>query len=150
MTAPHPTGPLTYEEVWTFSEAWYRALDEHVPAAEIVPMVSDAGLEFHLPEGVLRGVDAFQGWYEGVVRIFFDEVHTLTSVEVSSPGERAIVQVVVNWQARRWTPPDPRSEWIGFDAYQEWEMARSPVTGRPVITRYVVNELRPMAGSPPL
>jgi hypothetical protein len=29
-------------------------------------------------------------------------------------------------------------------------MARSPANGRPVVLRYVVNELRPMLGSPPL
>jgi hypothetical protein len=150
MVATRPTETLTFEEAWSFADAWYRALDEHVPAAEIVPMVADRNLEFHLPEGILRGVDAFRQWYEGVIRIFFDEVHTLTSVEVAPAGDRAVVQVVVNWQARRWQPPRPRSEWIGFDAFQTWEMVRSPATGRPVIIRYVVNELRPMAGSPPL
>jgi len=57
---------------------------------------------------------------------------------------------VVNWQARRWNPPAPRSEWIGFDAYQRWEMIPSPASGRPVVVRYIVDELRPMPGSPPL
>jgi hypothetical protein len=58
--------------------------------------------------------------------------------------------VVVNWQARRWKPPAAHSQWIGYDAYQTWEMARSPSTGKPVIVRYVVDELRPMPGSPAL
>ncbi len=61
-----------------------------------------------------------------------------------------MVDVVVNWQARRWRPPAPRSEWLGFDAYQQWDMIRSPASGKPVILRYVVNELRPMPGSKPL
>jgi hypothetical protein len=47
-------------------------------------------------------------------------------------------------------PPAPRSEWLGFDAFQTWEVVRSPETGRVVIARYVVNELRPMPGSPVL
>jgi hypothetical protein len=42
-----------------------------------------------------------------------------------------VVDVVVNWQARRWRPP-ARSEWLGFDAYHQWEMVRSPSSGRPV------------------
>jgi hypothetical protein len=143
-------GGLTQREVWAFAADWYRKLDEHVPAAEIVPMVADAGLEFYLPEGVLRGRDAFRQWYEGVITLFFDEVHTLRSVGVASLGDGAECKVVVNWQARRWRPPAPRSEWIGFDAYQTWQMVRSPAGGQPLITRYVVDELRPMPGSPPL
>ena len=119
-------------------------------------MLSDRELEFHLPEAVLRDQAAFRNWYQGggdlpgVINLFFDEVHTLSSVGPSRSGERAIVEVVVNWQARRWRPPSPRSWWIGFDAFQTWEMIRSATTGQPVIARYVVNELRPMAGSPPL
>jgi hypothetical protein len=51
---------------------------------------------------------------------------------------------------RRWTAPNPRSQWIGFDAFQTWELVRLPETRKPVIARYVVDELRPMPGSPPL
>jgi hypothetical protein len=88
-----------------------------------------------------------------VYNLFFDEVHMLSRVEVQPGGTsapRVQVEVVVNWQARRWNPPAPRSRWIGFDAFQTWEMVRSPETGTPMIARYVVNELRPMPGSPPL
>lgn len=155
-TATTDLGPLSRQEIEAFAVEWYRKLDEHVPAEEIVPMVSDRELEFHLPEAVLRDQAAFRNWYQGggdlpgVINLFFDEVHTLSFVGPSWSGERAIVEVVVNWQARRWRPPSPRSWWIGFDAFQTWEMIRSATTGRPVIVRYVVNELRPMAGSPPL
>ena len=90
------------------------------------------------------------GGHPGVINLFFDEVHTLSLVEARSEGPDADVKVVVNWQCRRWTAPAPRSEWLGFDAFQTWRMIRSPETGRPVISRYVVDELRPMPGSPPL
>ena len=141
--------PLTRAEIETFVSDWYRKLDEHVPAVEIVPMVAD-DVELQLPEGVLHGLQAFRGWYEGVITLFFDEVHTVRRVEVQWVDGRAQVAVVVNWQARRWRPPAPRSEWIGFDAYQRWEMIRSPSTGWPVIARYIVDELRAMPGSKPL
>jgi len=141
---------LTEPEVWSFAWDWYRRLDEHVPSAELVPLVADE-VELSLPEGALRGKDAFCEWYEGVIRIFFDEVHTLRQVDLYPPsGEQARAGVVVNWQARRWRPPAPRSEWIGFDAHQTWEMTRSAAHSRPVIVRYVVDEMRPMTGSPPL
>jgi len=141
---------LSREEIEAFVAAWYRKLDVHAPSGEFLPLVAEQGLEMQFPEGPLSGVEEFRRWYEGVIRLFFDEVHTVTRVDISWQGNRALVDVVVNWQARRWHPPAPRSEWIGFDAYQQWEMIRSPTSGRPVILRYVVNELRPMPGSKPL
>lgn len=155
-----PAAPLTSEEIEAFAVDWYRKLDQHVDVGELTPMLAASGLAFMLPEGPLTTHEQFRAWYvggtygagtlPGVVNIFFDEVHTVTSVVVSGPPERRVVDVVVNWQARRWRPPAPRSEWIGFDAVQQWEMVRDPSTGRPVIARYVVNELPPMPGSPPL
>lgn len=150
---------MTRDEIEAFAADWYRKLDEHVPAADIVPLVLDEWLEFVVPEATLRSRNEFGQWlvsgggHPGVYNLFFDEVHTLRSVQVT-PGDtgapRLQVKVMVNWQARRWHPPAPRSQWIGFDAFQTWEIVRSPETGGPVIARYVVDELRPMPGSPPL
>ena len=147
-------------DISAFAVDWYRKLDLHVDVAALLPMLVESGLEFALPEGPLTTRDAFAAWYAGgtvdgrsfpgVINIFFDEVHTVTRVGVSGPVERRLVEVVVNWQARRWYPPAPRSQWIGFDAYQRWEMVADVTTGRPLIARYVVDELRPMPGSPPL
>ena len=168
--------PLSTAEIEAFAADWYRALDRHAPVEEIVQMVASETTRFHdfsgvdphsradvfkllpaptlefvLPEGVLTGVAAFREWYDGVIGLFFDEVHSLTEVRLTGKrGEIVGAKVLVNWQARRWMPPQPRSEWIGFDADQDWEMVRSAATGQPVITRYVVNELRPMPGSPAL
>ncbi|MFO1371480.1 MAG: hypothetical protein U1F42_03485 [Candidatus Competibacteraceae bacterium] len=150
------TEPLSQAEIEAFAADWYRKLDEHVPASEITPMVAEQGLEFVVPEATLRSREEFGQWcvggggHPGVFNLFFDEVHTLRRVVASGSADRPTVEVVVNWQARRWRPPAPRSEWIGFDAYQTWEMIRSPVSGRPVIVRYIVDELRPMPGSPRL
>jgi hypothetical protein len=141
---------LSRDEIETFAADWYRKLDEHVSVEQLIPMLAELEVEFLLPETSFRGVDAFREWYEGVIRLFFDEAHTLQRVDVSGQGDRVLVDVVVNWQARRWNPPAPHSQWIGFDAYQQWEMTRSPLTGYPVIQRYVVNDLRPMPGSSPL
>ncbi len=142
-------GALMREEIEDFAADWYRKLDIHAPSDALVAMVAD-DVELQLPEGPVRGAEAFRAWYEGVIRIFFDEIHVLERVTVSWKEQRALVRVLVNWQARRWSPPAARSQWIGFDADQEWEMVRSAATGRPVIARYVVNALTPMPGSPPL
>jgi hypothetical protein len=146
---PTVAGSFSRAEIEAFVADWYRKLDIHAPSEELVSMVADQ-VEMQFPEGVVRGAEAFRTWYEGVIRLFFDELHTVTHVGIAWQDDRCLLDVVVNWQARRWRPPAPRSEWIGFDAYQRWEMIALPASGRPVVVRYIVDELRPMPGSPPL
>src|SRR5512144_3377955 len=94
-------GPPTSEEIVAFARDWYRKLDEHVPASEITPMVADQGLEFIVPEATLRNREEFGWWcvggggHPGVFNLFFDEVHTLRSVEPTWADDRVRVRVVV-------------------------------------------------------
>ena len=97
--------PLSQAEIEAFVAAWYRKLDMHAPAEELLPLVSEQCLviqvmeeclEMHFPEGRLNGADEFRRWYEGVIRIFFDELHTVTRVKTSWQDGRALVEVVVN------------------------------------------------------
>ena len=37
-------GPLRRDEIEAFAADWYHKLDEHVPAADIMPLVLDQGL----------------------------------------------------------------------------------------------------------
>ena len=143
------TKPPDRAGIEAFAADWYRRLDRHAPVEETAAMVAE-DVEFHLPEGVVRGRDGFCAWYEGVIRLFFDEIHVLGEVAVTQRDGITRAAVTVNWQARRWRPPAPRSEWIGFDAFQDWEVGRDPATGRILIRRYAVTTLRPMPGSPPL
>jgi hypothetical protein len=139
--------PLTKDEIEDMADRWYKALDVHAPIEELYGMLLDEGNEMLWPEGPTYGHEGFKGWYDRVTRIFFDEVHTITKVESKIDGETADVEVVVNWQARAWNPPEPKSKWLGFDAYQTWQVVRSPETGKAVIKRYVVDNLDPMEGS---
>ena len=139
--------PLTPEEINDLADRWYKALDVHAPIEELYAMLLDEGNEMVWPEGPTHGHAEFKGWYDRVTRIFFDEVHTLPKVEPRIDGDRAEVEVVVNWQAKVWNPPEPKSKWLGFDAYQTWEVVRSPESGEPVIKRYVVDNLAEMPGS---
>jgi len=127
--------------------AWYQALDVHAPVDEMLPMLAADGLEMTFPEGVQRGQDGFRRWYETVTHRFFDEVHTLQNLTVTLNGDRADVKLVVNWQAKIWDPPAPRSVWLGFDAAQTWVVERSPTSGRSVVRTYIVDALTPMPGS---
>ena len=138
---------LTEAEIKELADVWYRKLDVHAPLDEVLPMLADEGLEMRFPEETARGHEGFATWYERVIRIFFDEVHTITEVTPVINGDQAEVKVVVNWQAKVWNPPEPKSKWIGFDAYQTWIVQRSPESGKPVVLTYIVDELRPMPGS---
>ena len=98
-----------------------------------------------LTEAAIRTMVA--DWYKAVTNRFFDEVHTVTSVDITAlTGEQADVKVVVNWQASIWNPPAPKSQWLGFDAYQTWELVEGP-DGSVQIRTYIVDALKPMPGS---
>lgn len=141
------TAPLGEAEITQFANDWYRKLDVHAPMVELLPMLADADLEMHFPEGITRGHVGFEAWYQRVIRIFFDEVHTVKEVKAEPGGGDVNVKVVVNWQAKVWNAPDATSKWLGFDAYQTWVVRRSPSTGKAIIVRYVVDSLDPMEGS---
>jgi hypothetical protein len=98
------------------------------------------------PEATVEGFEGFKGWYDRVIGIFFDEVHTLKEVNPTIEGDTATVKVVVNWQASVWNPPAPNSERIKLDAYQTWEVIRS-AEGKPVVKTYIVDELKYEPGS---
>ena len=139
---------LTREEIKALADKWYKLLDVHAPITEFLPLLHETELEMRFPEATLKGQGAFSEWLAGVVRIFFDEVHTLKKVEVDIQShDTAQARVVVNWKARRWKAPAPNAENLDFDAYQTWVVKRSPVSGQAVIATYIVDKLEPQPGS---
>lgn len=139
--------PLTETEVKDLVTEWYRKLDIHTPMIEILPMLADEGLEMKFPEATLRNLAEFEGWYQGVIRIFFDEVHQVKKCDVKLSNEKADVDIIVKWEASVWKPPARNSERIMLDAYQTWVVKRSPKIGKPVIVTYIVDELKYHEGS---
>jgi len=138
---------LTEKTVGTLVTNWYQALDRHDDVAEVLPYLIDDGLEMRFPEATARGHAGFADWYKAVTNRFFDEVHTVSSVEVAAlDGAAATVRVVVNWQAHIWNPPAAKSEWMGFDAFQTWELVTDP-RGTVRLKTYIVDRLEPMPGS---
>jgi hypothetical protein len=139
--------PLTEDEVKKMAIEWYEKLDVHAPMVEILPMLGDEELNMVFPEATLEGQAGFEGWYQTVIRLFFDEVHELGDFDVEIKGDTAYIKLVVHWQASRWNPPARFSDRIDLDAYQTWEVKRSNKSGLPVVTKYVVDELRYREGS---
>lgn len=133
--------PLTESEIKQMAADWYLKLDVHASLEEYIPLLAEEGLEMRFPEVTVYGFDGFKGWYERVIGIFFDEVHTLKEVTVTPSGDKANVKVVVKWEASVWKPPAAKSERIILDAYQTWVVERSPKSQKPVISLYVVDSL---------
>jgi hypothetical protein len=140
--------PLNYSEVKQFAADWYSKLDVHAPLEDYIPLLAKEGLEMRFPEATVYGFEGFQGWYERVVAIFFDEVHTLKKVEPKPIGNDQLeVKVVVKWEASIWNPPSAKSERIILDAYQTWIVERSPKSEKPVVLTYIVDSLDYYEGS---
>src|SRR5215213_1622175 len=134
---------LRDQQITDLVHAWYRKLDIHAPTQELVDMLNANGLKMVFPEATLEGIDKFIGWYEGVTRIFFDEAHRVSAVEIGRPeGDCYPVKVVVEWKASRWKPPSPNSERIECDAYQTWTVTPTGPNGGPQIVSYTVDEIR--------
>lgn len=144
--------PLTEAEVRQLVDDWYHGLDVHASTVEMLQLVAEEGLEMRFPEATLHGQTDFDRWYNGVIRIFFDEVHRLDelTIKLSDDGAQAEVQLIGLWEASRWRAPAPQSERLRMRPNQTWQVRRSPVTGRAVIVRYIVNSLEPLPGSVPL
>ena len=140
---------LTKDKVKKLVQDWYLKLDVHAPMVELLPMLADKELEMRFPEATLRGHAEFEKWYQGVIRFFFDEVHTLKelNIKLSEDKKQADIKLVVYWEASRWHPPSAKSERLMFDAYQTWVVRLSSETGKPVIVTYIVDSLKPMQGS---
>jgi hypothetical protein len=139
--------PLTQSELEEFAADWYKKLDVHDPVDEYAPLLAE-DVELRFPEATVKGFEGYSGWYDRVINIFFDEVHTVKEVKIiSSTPEKTDIKVVVKWEASVWKPPAPYSERIVLDAYQTWIVKRSPATQKPVISVYIVDELKYYEGS---
>jgi hypothetical protein len=139
--------PLSEQEIKQFAMDWYRKLDVHAPMVQLLPMLAGEELEMRFPDASVRGHAGFEEWYQRVIRVFFDEVHTVKEVTVTSLGDRADVKVVVNWEGSVWRPPAAKSERIVLDAFQTWVVARSPQTGKLIIVTYIVDSMDYHEGS---
>jgi hypothetical protein len=126
---------------------WYAALDTHEPTRTLVDMLDPTDLKMVFPEATLSGVEGFIGWYEGVIRIFFDEVHKIESVKLGAEKNgRTEVKVAVHWEASRWNAPAAKSDRIMLTAFQTWEVTFSE-TGDAKVAKYTVDGLEYLPGS---
>jgi hypothetical protein len=135
------------DSIRTMVVEWYRALDRHDDLPEVLPYLIDEGLEMRFPEVTARGHSGFIDWYKAVTNRFFDEAHTVKKVGITRiDAAGADLDVVVNWQCKIWDPPAAASQFLGFDAYQRWELVFPPEGGAKLKT-YIVDDMKAMPGS---
>lgn len=117
--------PITEDQVRRFAAAWFLALDQHVPIEQCYNLLADDGLRMTFPDGDIRDFPSFKQWYDRVTNLFFDENHTLQTVDVSIDGDQVNARVVVGWQASWFEPPAAKSKRVSMDATQDWTVRRS-------------------------
>jgi hypothetical protein len=126
---------------------WYAALDTHEPTQTLVDMLDPSDLKMVFPEATLSGVEGFVGWYEGVIRIFFDEVHKVESVTLGAEANgRTEAKVAVHWEASRWNAQAAKSDRILLTAYQNWDVTFTD-SGDAKVAKYTVDRLEYLPGS---
>ena len=119
-----------------FVAAWYLALDNHAPTAELEALLTD-DVQMIFPEKTLPGIADFKAWYAGgkysdgtdapgVINIFFDENHNVVSVDVvGGTGDEPDLKVIVAWQASWFVKPATKAKRTSLDATQTWTVVKS-------------------------
>jgi hypothetical protein len=127
MTNDPKSSAMDFSEdrIREFAAGWYRALDFHLPFADVFSFLTDSDLRMDFPDGKIVDRESFRTWYDRVTNIFFDENHYLNSLEAKPDGDRVTVNIVVGWQASLWQPPEAKSRRVCLDAVQRWSVGRS-------------------------
>jgi len=116
---------LTEDRIRAFVIAWYVALDVHAPIEEAYRFLTVDGLDMQFPDGKILDFESFKTWYDRVTHLFFDENHTVQSVQSRIAERDAVVDVVVGWQASWIEPPAAKSKRTSMDATQRWTVRPS-------------------------
>ncbi len=136
---------FTHPEIWAFASAWYQLLDIHAPLDSFEPLLS-GNVKLVFPEATVEGFSGYSDWYQKVISIFFDEVHTLKVADIiEQSADHCTVHVVVNWKASVWNAPQATSTRLMMDADQTWKISR--VNGSLQVTEYIVNHMNYEPGS---
>jgi hypothetical protein len=147
MANGRTAAPLQIGEIRAFTLDWYGNLGEHVPAHDFMSLVLDQGLEFVVPDAILRSIREFGDWHAGgdshpgMVNLCFNKMLTLCERRDDDRQAAHLGQDDRRQPAGPVLAPASRSHWSGLDAFQTWNMICSPETRKPLIGCYVADEL---------
>jgi glyoxylase I family protein len=119
--------------------AWYAGTNAHRPVEELTAMLTK-DVEMRYPDSPepLFGHDAFRTWYANVLRLYFDETHTVENWNINVADNQATITVVVRWERRSWTVGAERSDYSAYLSRQRFEIHRFPDTGAVLIAKKIV------------
>jgi len=126
MSADHVAGG--------FIRRWFDLLNAHPPVEQLLPFVSDHGLQMVFPEGTLRSHADFRTWYANVGSTYTDQAHVVKTLDARDSAEGTDVRLTVVWSATQRSDGIRRSSRVN----QAWQLQDSPETGEPVIQEYRV------------
>lgn len=118
-------GKLTRWEVMHFVYHWFKKITEKAPQNELVEMIVDKDLNMVFPESTLKSHDDFKKWLNDVTSKYFDQVHDVKMIHVDISGNRTSIDLIVNWEAHAWNPPDAFSDFINLDIHQTWRVEKT-------------------------
>jgi hypothetical protein len=140
--------PLNATEIRAMADEWFKLLDAHAAEVYLLPHLAQDVVQ-KWPDYDVQNIADFEGWYQRALRLFFDESHVIKAfdVKVNGDGSQAEVKVVVNWDAKSWTPGAAKSKHLWMDAYQTWQIIRSEQTGKPIMKHLTVDDIKLMEGA---
>lgn len=125
---------MTSDDVRMFADAWFRDLNEHVPANAILNKVASDHADFEMvfPERTLTSEQDFREWYAAVGDNVHKQNHVLEVLNPYPVPDGMAVDVVVVWKAEEKASGNP----VAVRAMQTWLLAE--VDGKPTIVKYNV------------
>jgi hypothetical protein len=129
---------LDAEEIMGFIKEFYAKADGSAPLVWFLPYIDDS---FHMvwtPTCQFDGPEGFEEFYRCLTGNLFDRVHEISDISIRVDGDTAKVSFTIHLTGKFWAPPLPKSKHAENHANFEWEMKRSPTTGKAVITSYIL------------
>jgi len=138
---------LTEDAVTKLLFRFYELLDQRAYLADFYEIL-DETFSITYEEKVWKGWRGFEDHQEGK-RSMFDEIHELTSTEITLNGEKASANTRIHWEGSVWRPPEPHSHRLKGKVWHSWTFRSHPKTGKPVIRSQIVDKLELTEGELP-
>ena len=137
--------PISESEVKQFIREWFRKINQHPPADEMLPFVAGE-CKINTPA---KKDEPFKDWYDGAAK-YRDQIHTIKALVITTSPDTATakVKVIVRWERSDSNSPSPESRLASYAA-QTWTLERSPQPpGLRILVynvEYFLDEVHPLA-----
>lgn len=137
------------EEVRQLVYDWFEKITYHAPIEDIIIHFFDdtPNMRMHFPDQDVSGIGDFRLWYSTVINTYFDQAHVVKSLEIELDEDSARVTIQVEWSAKYWEAPSPRSVHIRMDAFQNWRVIYNHNSKRWGIKLYFVEDMHNVAST---